>query len=328
MRAGTEPTPQMENVFSDEQARRARRSNVVGEELLRMVEERDDVVVLSADMGAALADLRQRHPGRYFELGIAETNTVSVAAGMAACGLVPYIISMGPFGAIKCAEQLRTDAAYTLLPVRFVARLSGLAMGFFGTSHHAVEDIAIARSITNLTVVAPCDDNSTLALLRSTVDHPGPVFFRISEGVEAPIYHEVPAIERGRFVTVRPGTDVTVIATGLGVGAGLGAARLLESQGISVAVLDAAYLKPLDEAAILRAAEQSGAILTVEEHSVVGGLGAAVAEVLGRHRAPARLGLHGLPDEDLDVATPPVLIERYGLTPQAVADAVRRLLTG
>jgi transketolase len=319
-------TPQMENVFSEEQARRARRSNTVGLELLRLVEERDDVVVLSADMGAAMAELRERHPDRYFELGIAETNTVSVAAGMAACGLIPYVISMGPFGAIKCAEQLRTDLAYTRLPVRFVARLSGLAMGFFGTSHHAVEDIAIARSITNLTVVAPCDERSTVALLRSTVDHRGPVFFRVSEGVEAPVYDEVPVIERGRFVTVRPGTDATVIATGIGVGAALGAARMLGGQGISVAVLDAAYLKPLDEAAILGAAASCGAILTVEEHSVVGGLGAAVAEVLGRHGAAVRLRLHGLPDEDLDVATPPVLLERYGLTTPAVAEAIRRLL--
>jgi transketolase len=318
--------PQMENVFSDEAARRARQRNVFDPELLRLVEERDDVVVLSADMGGALPELRGRRPERYFELGIAETNTVSVAAGMAASGLRPYIISMGPFGAIKCAEQLRTDAAYTLLPVRFLARLSGLAMGFFGTSHHAVEDIAIARSITNLTVVAPCDPNSTLALLRSTVEHPGPVYFRVSQDTGADVYSEIPAIERGRFVRVRSGADVTIIATGVGVSASVGAAELLGAEGVGVEVLDAAYLKPFDEEAVLRAAETTGAILTVEEHSVVGGLGAAVAEVLGRHRAPARLRLHGLPDEDLDVATPAVLLERYGLTAPGVADQVRRLL--
>jgi transketolase len=234
---------------------------------------------------------------------------------------------MGPFGAIKCAEQLRADVTYTRLPVRFVARLSGLAMGFFGTSHHAVEDIAIARSLTNLTVVAPCDERSTAALLRSTIDHDGPVFYRVSEGVEHEVYGEEPVIERGRFVTVRGGTDATVIATGVGVGAALGAARLLELEDISVEVLDAAYLKPLDEEEILRAAGTTGAILTVEEHSVVGGLGAAVAEVLGRYGAPARLRVHGLPDEDLDVALPAVLLERYRLTPAGVADEVRELLS-
>ena len=316
----------MENVFSEEAARQRARPRVLGRELLRLVEERDDVVVLSADMGAAVAEVRDRHPDRYFELGIAETNTVSVAAGMAACGLVPYVVSMGPFGAIKCAEQLRADVAYTRLPVRFVARLSGLAMGFFGTSHHAVEEIAIARSLTNLTVVAPSDERSTTALLRSTVDHDGPVFFRVSEGAEYEVYGEVPAIDRGRFVRVRSGMDVTVIATGNGVGAALGAARLLELEDISVEVLDAAYLKPLDEEEILRAAGTTGAILTVEEHSVVGGLGAAVAEVLGRYGAPARMRVHGLPDEDLDVALPAVLLERYRLTPAGVADEIRELL--
>jgi transketolase len=315
----------MENVFSEQQAR-AGRPTYVGRELLRLVEERDDVVVLSADMGAVVSELRERHPRRYFELGIAETNTVSVAAGLAASGFRPYVVSMGPFGAIKCAEQLRADVAYTHLPVRFVARLSGLAMGFFGTTHHAVEDIAIARSITNLTVVAPSDEGSAVALLRSTVDHPGPVFFRVSEGSAATVYVDMPAMERGRFVPVRPGTDATVIATGLGVPAALGAAARLEREGVSVAVLDAAYLKPLDEDAVHRAAAATGAILTVEEHSVVGGLGSAVAEVLARARLAPRFRIHGLPDEDLDVGLPAALLERYGITPAGVADQVRELL--
>ena len=319
--------PQMENVFTEEETERGpRRSAVVSRELLRLVEERDDVVVLSADMGNAVGDLRERHPDRYFEFGIAETNTVSVAAGMASCGLIPYVVSMGPFGAIKCAEQLRADVASTRLPVRFVARLSGLAMGFFGASHHAVEDLAIARSITNLTVAAPSDENAAAALLRSTVEHDGPVFFRVSEGGDAQVYADVPVIERGRFVRVRDGSDATVIATGVGVGAALGAARLLEPEGVSLAVLDAAYLKPLDEEAILQAAEATGAILTVEEHNVVGGLGTAVAEVLGRRRVAVDLRVHGLPDDDLDVATPAALLERYNLTPQGVAGQVRALL--
>jgi transketolase len=316
----------MENVFTEQQQGRSGRPAYVGRELLRLVEEREDVVVLSADMGSVVSELRERHPRRYFELGIAETNTVSVAAGLAACGFRPYVVSMGPFGAIKCAEQLRADVAYTHLPVRFVARLSGLAMGFFGTTHHAVEDIAIARSITNLTVVAPSDERSAVALLRSTADHPGPVFFRVSEGVDATVYVDVPAIERGRFVPVRPGTDATVIATGLGVSAALGAAALLERDGVHVAVLDAAYLKPLDEDAIVRAAASTGAILTVEEHCVVGGLGTAVAEVLARARMAPRFRIHGLPDEDLEVGLPAALLKRYGITPAGVADQVRELL--
>jgi transketolase len=316
----------MENVFTEQQQGRSGRPTYLGRELLRLVEERSDVVVLSADMGSVVSELRERHPRRYFELGIAETNTVSVAAGLAACGFRPYVVSMGPFGAIKCAEQLRADVAYTHLPVRFVARLSGLAMGFFGTTHHAVEDIAIARSITNLTVVAPSDERSTVALLRSTIDYPGPVFFRVSEGASASVYLDAPVIERGRFVPVRPGRDATVIATGVGVAAALGAAAVLEREGVRVAVLDAAYLKPLDEDAVVRAASDTGAILTVEEHCVTGGLGTAVAEVLARARRAPRFRIHGLPDEDLDVALPAVLLERYGLTSAGVADQVRELL--
>jgi len=326
----TDATPQMENVFFEEEEEKAgpgpRGGNIVGDELARLVQERDDIVVLSADMGAVVAKLRELRPDRYIELGIAETNTVSVAAGLAASGFLPFVLSMGPFGAIKCAEQIRTDLAYNELPVRFIARLSGLAMGFFGPSHHAVEDIAIARSITNLTVVAPSSDNAFVALLRSTIDHPGPVFFRISEGLDRELYPQPPAFERGRFVPVRAGTDVTVIGTGVGVQLGLAAAELLEPEGVSVAVLDAAYLKPFDDEGVLRAAAETGAILTVEEHNVTGGLGATVAEVLGRNGAPALLRVHGLPDEELAVGVPAALQEWYGLTPEAIAAEVRQLV--
>lgn len=314
---------QMEDVFSEEA--QAASPNVVGAELARLAGVRPDVVVLSADMGAALGELRASHGDRYFDFGIAETNTISVAAGLAASGLRPYVVSMAPFGMIKCAEQIRTDLAATRLPVRIVTRLSGLAMGFFGVSHHAIEDLAIARSITNLTVCATSDAYSTLALLRSTVDVEGPVLIRVSEGIPHPVYSRVPTIERGRFVTVREGTDVTVIATGVGVYAAVEAADLLASEGISVAVLDAAYLKPFDDEAVLKAAASS-VILTVEEHKITGGLGAATAEVLGRHGVAAKLDVLALPDEDLAVGVPAALLERYGLTPTGVTARIRRLV--
>jgi len=321
----TGQTTRMVDVFADDARAAAAAANPVGAAIARLADIDDRVVALSADMSAPLAELRDRHPGRYFEFGIAETNAVSVAAGMAASGLRPYVLSMAPFGAIKCAEQLRTDVAYTNLPVRFVARLSGLAMGFFGTSHHAVEDIAIARTLTNLTVVAPADNNATLALLTSTLDHPGPVFFRISEGTTA-VYPSPPSFEYGRWVPVRDGEDVTIIATGLGVGAAVGAAGLLEAEGINAAVLDAVYLKPFDRGVITAAAQRTGALLTVEEHSEIGGLGAIVAEALGRERIAIPFASLALPDADLEVGVPAALHEFYGLTPAGVAERVRRLL--
>lgn len=316
----------MENVFDEQAAEAAPGGNLVGAFLAHLVQQRDDIVVLSADLGGALAQVREARPDRYIEMGIAETNSVSVAAGLAASGFIPYIVSMGPFGALKTGEQYRTDIASTNLPVRMVARLAGVAMGFFGTSHHAVEDIAITRSITNLTVVATSDRNSTIGLLRSTIDYPGPVYFRVSEGITAEIHPRIPEIERGKFLTVRDGSDLTIIGTGIGVQAGLGACELLEQEGVSVRLLDAAYLKPLDEAAILDAARNTGAILTVEEHNVVGGLGTAVAEVIARNGIATKLQLFGLPDEHLEVSLPPVLLKHYGLTGDGVAEQARKLL--
>lgn len=313
---------QMENVFFVAD----RAGDAIDTELTRLVEERPDVVVLSADMGGSLPGLRDKHPDRYIELGIAETNSMSVAAGMAASGMTPYIVSMAPFGAIKCAEQIRTDLAYNRLPVRILARMSGLAMGYFGPSHHAVEDIAIARSIAGLTVVGSADDNAALALMRETIDHAGPVFIRLSSAPERVVYPDVPRLPQGGVLQAREGSDVSVLATGTGVAAALGAAEELQGSGVSVAVFDIAYLKPLDEQAIAEAVAGTGTVLTVEEHNVVGGLGSAVAEIIGRRQLGARIELHGLPDTELDVGTPAVLLDRYGITSAGVASKIRQLL--
>ncbi|MGP3961707.1 transketolase family protein [Nonomuraea sp. 3N208] len=302
----------------------------IGRALADLADERDDIVVVTPDMavtpvGGAFA---ARHPDRLFDLGIAENNAVSVAAGMAASGYVPYVIMMGAFASLKCAEQIRTDLAYNALRVRVLAAWSGLAMGYFGTSHHAVEEIGLARSIPGLTVVAPSDDASARALLRSTVDHPGPVLFRLGDGEESDVHRSEPHVPRGAMVAVRAGGDATVIATGRGVQAAAEAADRLAEEGIRVEVLDALYLKPLDEEAIVEAACRTGRILTVEEHNVVGGLGTAVAEVLARHGVVAHLALQGLPDERLVAGLPAQLYERYGLTPAGVEQRLRRLVVG
>ena len=318
--------PTMENVFAEEDSGgNPRRPSRVDSELLRLAEQDARVVVLSADMRSSLSSFRDRFPHRYFEFGIAETNVISAAAGMATCGLVPYVVAMAPFCALKCSEQIRADVTSNKLPVRIVSRMSGLAMGYFGASHHAVEDLAIARSLTNLTVATAADDEATAALLRSALNHDGPIFIRVSEGTEQ-VYPDVPNVEVGRFISLREGSAATVIATGNGVGAALSAARVLDQEGVQVTVLDAAYVKPIDETAIERAAATTGAILTVEEHNVSCGLGAAVAQVIGRRGLKTALRMHGLPDEDLDVAPPAALLDRYGLTADGVAKQVRLLL--
>lgn len=318
---------EMVDVFTDEGIGAAAGSNPVGYALAQLGDADEAVVTLSADMSGPLGDFRGRHGDRYFEFGIAETNAVGVAAGMAAAGLVPYVVAMAPFGLIKTAEQVRTDWVYNRLKIRMVARLSGLAMGFFGPSHQAIEDIAVARAIDGLDIVTPADANSAIGLLHSTVDFDGPIFIRICEALP-PVYDRPPRIERGKWPTVKEGTDVTVIGNGIGTGLGLGAAKLLEGEGISVAVIDSAWLRPYDERAILDAAASTGKLLVIEEHSVVGGVTALVAEVLGRNGVSARLVDQAIPAGEIEVGVPAELLRYYGFTVENVAGKLRELAKG
>lgn len=301
---------------------------VFGDELASLADTRDDIVVLTADLMTSnrTDDFRDRHPGRYIDVGIAEQNMVSIAAGLAASGFVPYVSTFASFASLLCAEHLRTDLAYTGMKVRVLAHHAGIAMGFYGTSHHAVEDIAVTRAIAGMTVVAPCDANATRAILRSTVDYPGPLYIRLGRGREKPVYGAVPELPRGRFQRVHEGSDLTIIATGIGVQASLGAAMKLADEGITTRVYDAVYLKPLDDEAIAAAAAETGHILTVEEHNVVGGLGTAVAEVLARRGLAARLDIHGLPDGYVLVGPPTHLYRHYGLSPEGIAERARKLV--
>jgi len=317
-------SPGMVDVFSDIEIDTALAANPAGYAIGRLADEDPRILTLSADLSTPLAEFRDRHPGRYIELGIAETNSVSVAAGLAASGFVPYIFSMAPFGVLKCAEQLRTDVAYNHLPVRLVGRLSGLAMGYFGTSHHAVEDIAVARAITNMTVIAPADSYAVLGLMRSTAGLDGPLYLRISERSPA-VYREVPAFGHGQWLRLRGGDDVTLIGHGMGVGLAVRAAAALAAQGIEADVYDAAFLKPFDEAALAESAGRTGRVVTIEDHNEIGGLASIVAEVAGRRRLTVALTNVGLPDADLEVGMPADLYQYYGLTVDGVTAAALEL---
>jgi transketolase len=288
----------MVDVFSDAAPDTALATNPAGHAVAELAAADPRVLTLTADLSSVLAEFRERYPERYLELGIAETNSVSLAAGLAACGYLPYIFSMAPFGVIKCAEQLRTDVAYNHLPVRLVGRLSGLAMGFFGTSHHAVEDVAIARTIANMTVVAPADSQAVLSLMRSTATLDGPAYLRISENTPD-VYAEPPEFTHGRWLRLRSGADVTLAGHGMGVGLAVRAAAHLAGQGVEADVYDAAYLKPFDETAIAESAARTGRVVTIEDHTETGGLASIVAEVMARHRLTAALARVGLPDADL-----------------------------
>jgi transketolase len=318
----------MVDVFSDIDRDTALKANPSGYAITEIAASDDRILTLTADLSNVLAEFRAAFPDRYIELGIAETNSVSLAAGLASCGYIPYIFSMSPFGVLKCAEQWRTDVDYNHLPVRLVGRLSGLAMGYFGTSHYAVEDIAIARTFANTTVLAPADQNAALSLMRATADHDGPVYVRIAEAA-GPVYDTVPDIRRGTWPRLREGNDLTLAGHGMGVGLAVQAAGVLSAEhGVSADVYDAGYLKPYDEAAIADSASRTGKVLTIEDHTVNGGLGAIVAETVARHGIRAGLAQTALPDADLEVGVPAELYEYYGLTVAGVVARALELVKG
>jgi transketolase len=300
----------------------------MADELIAIADERDDVVVMSADLAASngLAKFRDAFPHRFINTGIAEQNMMSVAAGIASTGMTVFVSTFASFASLLCAEQIRTDLAYTGMKVRILAHHAGISMGFYGTSHHAVEDVALTRAIANLTVVSPCDGLAIRGMLRATLDVAGPVYMRIGRGAEKDVYHHVPDFEAGKCVQILDGQDATIIATGLGVRVALDAASLLQSEGLSIRVLDAAYIKPLDRDAIFSAARDTGAILCLEEHNPNGGLGGAVAEVLAGAGLGIRFCIHALPDDYALVAPPTHLYRHYKLTGQGVAAAIKELL--
>jgi transketolase len=301
---------------------------VLGEELADIAEHDPRVVVLTADLGRSnrATDFGARHPDRFVNVGIAEKNMITMAAGMASCGYVPFAATFGSFAALLGAEQIRTDCAYPNLPVRVVGHHSGMSMGFYGTSHHSLEDIGMMRCIADLTVVCATDANHLRALLRASMDHPGAMYIRLGRGRDPQVYNEVPDIEIGRAETVRDGTELTIIATGSEVAPALDAAERLAIDGISTRVVDMFTVSPIDRATVLDAARTTGAILTVEEGNLTNGLGTAVAECLfeAGERVPFRR--HGVPDEHVPVGPPAALYAHYRLDGPGVADVARELL--
>lgn len=300
----------------------------MADELIALAEMHDDIVVLTADLALSngLSAFQARFPDRFFNMGIAEQNMVSVAAGLAASGCRPYIATFASFVSLLGAEQLRTDLAYPGMKVTILAHHVGVALGFYGTSHHAVEDIAVCRAMGGMTVASAADGAAIRGILRATLETPGPLYLRIGRGQEEVVYADVPSFVPGRFHQLRDGDAATVIATGIGVHAALAAAAVLQSEGVAVRVLDAAFIKPLDVPAVLAAARETGAILTVEEHNPNGGLGEAVAGVLADAGLGIRFRRKALPDDYAPVAPPTHLYRHFGLDGPGITAELRALI--
>jgi transketolase len=301
---------------------------ILGQELADLADSDPRILVLTADLASAnrTIEFKARHPDRFFDFGIAEKNMITAAAGMASCGHVPFTATFAAFSALLCAEQIRTDCAYPRMKVRVIGHHSGISMGFYGSSHHAIEDLAMMRAIADLTVVCAADANQLRAILRASLDHPGAMYLRLGRGRDPVVYGEVPELTFGKAIRLREGRDLTIIATGTEVRPALDAAETLAGEGISVRVVDMHTVKPLDAEEVRAAAAETGAILTVEEHNVMGGLGSAVAELLvDLARVPFRR--HGVPDEFAPVGPPAALYAHYRLDADGIASVGRELLS-
>jgi transketolase len=307
------------------------RSAVAGSVLAEMAQSDPRIVVLTADLKHSnrTVEFEKVHPDRFFNVGIAEQNMVTMAAGMATFGYRPYVATFASFVGLLCAEQIRTDLAYPNLPVRVLAHHAGISLGFYGTSHHATEDLGLLRSIANMTVVCPCDTASLRRALITTVDVPGPVYFRLGRGREGDVYDpEATGFEVGRLALLREGGDVTIVANGVTVEQACIAADELAGRGVAATVLDAHTVRPFDEATLCEHAKRSGRVLVVEEHNIVGGVASACAEALVE-RGPASVAFMrlGLPADEYSLIAPPThLYRHYALDAAGISAAVERLL--
>ena len=296
--------------------------------LISLVEAGRDVIAGSADLqySNGLNRFAARFPDRYFSFGISEQNMVSAAAGIATTGTMPYVATFASFLGLLTCEQIRMDVAYCALPVRLIGHHTGISMGFYGTSHHATEDIGTMRSIADLTIVSPADGPQLEAAIRASADHDRPIYFRTGRGREPDLYDPKADFTFGKAIEHAQGEELTIIACGLPVHPSVQVARRLKAEGRSIGVIDMATIKPLDRDAILAAAARSKVILTIEEHNILGGLGAAVAEVLAEEGSPARLVRHGIRDEYALIAPPTHLYAHYRLDEAGIETVVREII--
>ncbi|KQX45409.1 MULTISPECIES: transketolase family protein [unclassified Paenibacillus] len=288
---------------------------VICETLLKLAETDPDIMVLTSDSrgSAAMAPFANAFPNQFVEVGIAEQNIVGISAGLAHSGKKPFVTSPACFLSMRSIEQIKVDVAYSGTNVKLVGISGGVSYGALGMSHHSVQDIAVARAIPGLAVVLPADRHETKRMTEALVKHQGGVYVRIGRNAVEDVYESDDyEFVIGKAVTLRDGTDLTIIATGETVRVALDTEKALQEVGVSCRVINMHTIKPLDEEAIIRAAGETGHIITVEEHSIYGGLGAAVAEVVVQHQlVPMRI--IGIPDEPAIAGKSSEVFKHYGI---------------
>lgn len=297
-----------------------------GKALVEIGAENPNLVVMDADLSKSTmtAEFSKTYPERFFNMGIAEQNLYGTAAGLALSGKVVCASTFAMFASGRAFEIIRNSIGYTHANVKICATHAGITVGEDGASHQTFEDLALMRTIPGMTVVNPSDGVSAKLLLRQVVDFDGPAYVRLGRAAVPVFYDETADIKLGKGNVLRPGKDVTVIATGIMVAEAMLAASQLAEEGVDVRVIDMHTIKPLDEDIIVEAAKETGRIVTAEEHSVIGGLGGAVAEVLCR-KCPVKMEMVGQHDTYGESGKPDELKEKYGMTAADIVKAVREI---
>lgn len=298
-----------------------------GKALLILGAENPNVVVLDADLSKSTktADFGKKYPERFFNMGIAEANLLGTAAGMAAAGKIPFASTFAIFAVGRPFEQIRNSIAYPKLNVKIAATHSGISVGEDGGSHQAIEDVAIMRAVPNMVVLVPADGEETRQVILAAAKYIGPVYIRMGRLAVPLIFGEDYHFEIGKANVLKEGTDVAIMANGLMVSMALEAAVDLAAEGINVSVVNVASVKPLDVETIVRVAKQTKAVVSAEEHNIIGGLGSAIAEVLGENM-PTPMVRVGLKDTFGESGRPQELLEKYGLTKANLIKAVHEVL--
>jgi transketolase len=301
-----------------------------GETLVELGGKHHNIVVLDADLSKSTKTIlfAKKYPERFFEMGIAEANMISVAAGLASCGKIPFASTFAVFATGRVYDQIRIDVAYSEANVKIFATHGGISVGKDGASHQMIEDLTLMRVLPNMTVLAPSDAMQTRRLVELMATTDGPMYARIGRA-NAPVLYkkeDLTDIEIGKGLIIKDGSDVTLIACGTMVDQAVDAAERLSQDKISVRVVDMHTIKPLDEKLVKKCIHDTNVVVTVEEHSIIGGLGGAVSEVLAENGAPVRFKRIGVQDMFCESGEPEELFEKYGLSTSHIVKTVKKLL--
>lgn len=298
-----------------------------GQVLLEFADTFPEMVVLDADVSSSTKTgmFGQQYPERFFNIGVAEANMIDIAGGMATCGLRPVVSAFALFIALKGADQVRNVVCYNNLPVVLAAGYAGLSDSYDGASHQSITDLAVMRTMPNMTVVVPADAVEVRQALQQALGRQGPTFIRMSRNPSPVLFEDDAALELGKIRKLRDGADLTLAVCGVPTAFAIEAAEQLVQQGTSVDLLEISTLKPLDIDALIQSTSKTGRVLTVEEHNVYGGLGSAVAEVLAR-RCPVKMDFVGVQDCFTESGPYTGLLAKYGISTETIIEKARGLL--